>query len=229
VPFAVKGLLWYQGENDKGNRQYALMLRAMVADWQRRFVNGDRFPVYFMQLQRSGDYCSPLIREEQFRAVAIPDSGMAVLMDLDVNVHPVNKFDSGERLALWALSKDYGKTGIVCSGPLYKGYEIKADKITISFDYAEGGLRLGTKEMMDPPVFDPEGTMTNVEIRGEKSRNWVKARTRIEGDKLIAWSPEVAAPVAARYCYENTPAGPFLYTPAGLPAAQFSTETKELQ
>jgi sialate O-acetylesterase len=177
-----------------------------------------------MQIQRSGDYCSPLVRDQQLRALKlVPNSGMAVLLDLDVNVHPANKVDSGIRLALWALNRDYGQKEILPSGPLYKRHRADGNKIIVEFDYAESGLMIAAKDGLDPPREIVGGQLTNVTIAG-KDRKWKPAHSKIVGTTLVATSDQVPEPVAVRYCYENIPKEPFLYNKAGLPAAQFRTD-----
>ncbi|MHC4503386.1 MAG: sialate O-acetylesterase [Planctomycetota bacterium] len=227
VPFAIKGVLWYQGESDMRNGRWAVMLKAMAASWRDLFDpggKGEDIPFYWMQIQRSGDYCSPLVRDEQLRALKlVPNSGMAVLLDLDVNVHPANKVDSGIRLALWALDRDYGRKGITPSGPLYRRHRVEGDRIIVEFDHAEDGLMIGAKDGLDPAREIAGGTLTNVRIAG-KDRKGKPARSKIVGRTLAAWSDRVPGPVAVRYCYENIPKEPFLYNRAGLPAAQFRTD-----
>jgi len=227
VPFAIKGVLWYQGESDMRNGRWAVMLKAMAASWRDLFDpggKGEDIPFYWMQIQRSGDYCSPLVRDEQLRALKlVPNSGMAVLLDLDVNVHPANKVDSGIRLALWALDRDYGRKEIVPSGPLYRRHRVDGDRVVVEFDYAEGGLMIGAKDGLDPAREIAGGKLTNVKIAG-KDRKWRPARSKIVGGTLAVWSDRVPEPVAVRYCYENIPKEPFLYNKAGLPAAQFRTD-----
>jgi len=225
VPFAVKGVLWYQGESDQRNAQWAVMLQAMAASWRDLFSEGDGrdIPFYWMQIQRSGDYCSPLVREQQRKALKlVPNSGMAVLLDLDVEVHPANKYDSGERLALWALAKDYGKK-VPFSGPLYKSHRVDGSKIIVQFDHAGDGLMLGKKNQLAPVQAMPGAELTNVKIAGEDQK-WHVAKTKIDGKTLVVWSDAAPKPVAVRYCYENIPSEPFLYNKAGLPAAQFRTD-----
>ena len=227
VPFAIKGVLWYQGESDMRNRRWAIMLKAMAASWRDLFdpdAKGDDIPFYWMQIQRSGDYCSPLVRDQQLRALKlVPNSGMAVLLDLDVNVHPANKVDSGIRLALWALNRDYGRKQIVPSGPLYKRHHVDGNKVVVEFDYADGGLTIGAKDMLHPAREIAGGKLTNVTIAG-KDKKWTPAQSQILGRTLVVWSDQVPEPVAVRYCYENIPKEPFLYSKAGLPAAQFRTD-----
>ena len=224
VPFAIRGILWYQGESDFRNGNWAIQLRAMATAWRQLFADGDEIPLYYMQIQRSGDYCSPLIRDQQFKALdVVPNCGMAVLLDLDVNVHPANKYDSGERLALWALARDYGKRNIAYSGPLYKSYRVEGNKIVVEFDHADVGLMIGRKDRLQPVEPLPDAELTNVTVAGA-DRKWHPAKALIEGKTLSVSSPSVAEPVAVRYCYENIPAEPFLYNKAGLPAAQFRTD-----
>ena len=228
VPFAIKGVLWYQGESDMRNNRWAIMLKAMAASWRGLFGEGkgegQKIPFYWMQIQRSGDYCSPLVRDEQLRALKlVPNGGMAVLMDLDVEVHPANKVDSGIRLALWALARDYGKKDIVYSGPLYKGHRIEGGKVVIDFDHVDGGLMLGRKNMLEAAKEMPGAELTNVKIAG-KDKRFRQAKAKIVGKTLVVWSDDVPEPAAVRYCYENIPKEPFLYNKAPLPAAQFRTD-----
>jgi len=226
VPLAIKGVLWYQGESDMRNGLWDIELKAMAKSWRDRFDvkgKGLDIPFYWMQIQRSGGYCSPLVRQEQFNGLKlVPNSGMAVLLDLDVEVHPVNKVDSGIRLALWALNRDYGKKNIVPSGPLYKAHRTEGGKVIVEFDYAAGGLRVGAKDMLKAPVLRGSGQLPNVELAG-KDKRWHKAKAVIDGKRLVVSSPEVAVPMHVRYCYTNVPPPPFLYNAAGLPAAMFTT------
>ena len=226
VPLAIKGVLWYQGESDMRNDLWDIELKAMARSWRDRFDvkgKGLDIPFYWMQIQRSGSYCSPLVRQEQFNGLKlVPNSGMAVLLDLDVEVHPVNKVDSGIRLALWALNRDYGKKSIVPSGPLYKAHRAEGGRMIVEFDYSGGGLRIGSKDMLTAPVLRAAGRLPNVELAG-KDKRWHKAKAVIDGERLVVSSPKVPAPLHVRYCYANVPPSPFLYNAAGLPAAMFTT------
>ncbi|MDP6547166.1 MAG: acetyl esterase, partial [Phycisphaerae bacterium] len=91
------------------------------------------------------------------------------------------------------------------------------------FDYTNDGLRLGNKNMLDPPKLTDAKELPNVEV-ADKDKRWHKAVARIEGNKLLAWSDKVDKPVHVRYCYTNIPPPPFLYNGAGLPAATFTTD-----
>jgi sialate O-acetylesterase len=226
VPFAIKGVLWYQGESDMRNALWDIELKAMAQSWRDLFDvdgNGDDIPFYWAQIQRSGDYCSPLVRQQQFNGLKlIPHSGMAVLLDLDVDVHPRNKVDTGIRLALWALHRDYRKKDVVPSGPLYNSHRVQGNKVIVDFDFARGGLRIGEKDLLHPPQFADTQELPNVELAGT-DKKWYPAAARIEGSQLVVISEKVPAPRHVRYCYTNIPDPPFLYNTHGLPAAMFTT------
>jgi sialate O-acetylesterase len=147
---------------------------------------------------------------------------MAVLLDLDVDVHPQNKTAPGSRAALWALNRDYGRMDVVPSGPLYSRHRVQGNKVIVAFDYAAGGLRTGAKEIFAPPALTDSRDVLNVEVAGA-DRRWQKASAKIEGDSLIAWSAQVDEPLHVRYCYTNIPQPPLLYNMAGLPAAMFTS------
>jgi len=225
-PLAIRGVVWYQGESDMRNNVWDVEMKVMAKTWRDHFSvedDGEDISFYWMQIQRSGDYCSPLVRQEQFNALKlVPNSGMAVLLDLDVDVHPKNKTTPGVRAALWALNRDYGRKDVVPSGPLYKRHRVEGNKVIVEFDYAADGLRTGAKEMFDPPKLTDSKDVPNVELAGEDKR-WQKATAKIEGKTLIAWSEKVDKPLHVRYCYANIPQPPFVYNSVGLPAAMFSS------
>jgi sialate O-acetylesterase len=56
MPFAIKGVIWYQGEADTANTpqagRYATLLQAMIKDWRAQWKQGD-FPFIFVQLPTS--------------------------------------------------------------------------------------------------------------------------------------------------------------------------------
>ncbi len=125
APYALKGFIWYQGESNAGRgedpRNYREKTRALVEGW-RRVWKQDDLPFYFVQLPSFNDSAAGWIRlrEEQRLSLEIPNTGMAVTIDLrDSDIHPSNKVDVGKRLAMWALAKTYGKA-IPYSGPLFK-------------------------------------------------------------------------------------------------------------
>jgi sialate O-acetylesterase len=149
---------------------------------------------------------------------------MAVTIDVGDprDLHPTNKCDMGERLALWALAKDYNKK-IVCGGPLYQGNRIANGKIILSFDHTGSGLMVGRKEGLKPAVEDKGAKLKRFAVAG-KDKKWVWADAVIDGKTVVLSSPEVPQTVAARYAYSVNPAGCNLYNKEGLPASPFRTD-----
>jgi sialate O-acetylesterase len=213
-PFAIKGVIWYQGESNTGNpEQYDDLFPVLIANWRERWQNRD-LPFYYVQIapyDYGEETRSQRLRESQMKALAVPHTGMAVTLDIGntENIHPANKQEVGRRLALWALAKDYQKK-LTYSGPIYKSMEIKDNEIIISFEYAENGL------------WSKDGKLGNFIIAGE-DRNFKKADAQIKGNKLIVSHPDITHPVAVRYAWSNT-AEATLFNKEGLPASTFRTD-----
>jgi sialate O-acetylesterase len=233
VPFAIKGALWYQGESNGGEGdEYYHKMRALIGGW-RRIWNQGEFPVYFVQLanwlQPSNDPAGgdgwARVRMAQLKSLEIPHTGMAVIIDIGEanDIHPRNKFDVGERLALWALRHEYGKNDLVVSGPLYKSAEIVGNKIRVHFDHVGSGLMVGRKDGRNPTVADLGGKLRRFAIAGE-DKKWFWADAVIEGDSVVVSSPDVPKPVAVRYAFTMNPEGCNLYNKEGLPASPFRTD-----
>jgi sialate O-acetylesterase len=223
VGYGVRGAIWYQGESNANGgtaEHYEELLGCMVSDWRARW--GSEMSFYWVQLANfrkptdkpgvESDWIT--VQDEMRRALkSIPSSGMAVINEIGAanDIHPKNKLDVGNRLARWALAKDYGKEGIVISGPLYTGVEKKGDKLVISFDHAKG---LKSRDGKDLQRF---------EIAAEDG-SWEWAKAQIEGDKVILTSDKIKAPAKARYAWAENPEGANLVNGEGLPASCFTTK-----
>ncbi|UCE06641.1 MAG: glycosyl hydrolase family 2 [bacterium] len=218
IPFTIKGVIWYQGEANVNNPSlYSSTFPALISDWRGAF-GVDNLPFYFVQIApfRYGSLtASQKLREAQFHTLKIKNTGMAVTLDIadPVTIHPANKADVGERLALWALAKTYKKKGFY-SGPLYKSMKIAKQQAILSFDYA--GKRL---------VIKPINGEHNFTIAGEDSV-FQKANVKVAGKKLIVFHPEISRPLAVRYAWSNTDRGT-LFNQEGLPASSFRTDNWE--
>ncbi|MCX6991725.1 MAG: 9-O-acetylesterase [Kiritimatiellaeota bacterium] len=234
ISYAIRGAIWYQGESNAGNPGdlYYHKMRALISGWRRVWSQGD-FPFYYVQLANyqpdtkdpaGGDNWANL-RQCQFKALAITNTGMAVTIDIGdaQDIHPKNKFDVGERLACWALARDYGQTNLVVSGPLYRDMKIEANRIRLSFDHSGGGLMAGEKTGREPVREIKNGKLQRFAVAGE-DKKWVWADAIIDGDTVLVSSPNVANPVAVRYAYSTNPEGCNLYNRAGLPASPFRTD-----
>ena len=215
IPYGIKGAIWYQGEANTGEPKfYATLLPLMIKNWRDNWNEGD-FPFYLVQIApyNYGDAIkSEVLRESQLKTLSVPNTGMAVTLDIGEanNIHPADKQDVGKRLALWALAKNYNKK-VVYSGPLYKSMRVDGNKVIISFDYADGGLVLNHIEGVN-----------NFLIAGQDHK-FVKADVKIDGKQLIVSNPEISNPAAVRYAWTNTAQGT-LFNKAGLPASSFRTD-----
>lgn len=213
VGYAMAGAIWYQGEANVGHaEEYSRTFPLMVKAWREKWNQGD-FPFYYVQIAPY-DYGtnghSEEIREAQRVSLSIKNSGMASTIDIgnNKNIHPANKVEVGNRLALWAFKNIYGKD-VVCSGPLFKSQEIKGNAIYLSFDYADGLNAKG-------------GTLKDFQIAG-KDGKYYPATAVIEGSKVRVSSEKVAAPTSVRYLWSDCVDQASLYNGAGLPASSFQS------
>jgi sialate O-acetylesterase len=218
TPLSMKGIIWYQGEtNGKKGYQYRTLFPVLIQSWRKAW--GEDLPFYFVQLanhyearQKPVEEPWAELREAQSMALSLPDTGMAVAIDLGEakNIHPKKKEPVGHRLALWALAKTYGKD-VVFSGPLYDSNEKQGNAIRVKFKYIGGGLEA------------KGGTLQQFAIAGADQK-WVWAEAVIDGDTVVVSSPQVSEPVAVRYAWANNPEGANLYNQEGLPASPFRTD-----
>ena len=238
--FAIKGAIWYQGESNGGEGEsYFQKQRALIGGWRKAWNQGD-FPFYFVQLpawQKPHDNPAggdgwARFRMAQLKSLAIPNTGMAVAIDLaDVgkpdDIHPKDKKSVGERLALWALARDYGRRNLVHSGPLYRGVTIEGGTIRVSFDSVGSGLMIATRKGgFEPLIEEPRGKLRRFAIAGE-DQAWAWADAVIDGKTVVVSSPAVPQPVAVRYAYSMCPEGCNLYNIEGLPASPFRSDDWE--
>ena len=223
-PTAVRGVLWYQGENNSLDHHYEPKLAALIADWRARLGDPD-LPFVIAQLC---NWRSPnphdgfhRIREAQLRAArSVPKTALAVTIDLTDKegdgygpgeIHPKQKPEVGHRMALAARARAYGEN-LVSSGPLYRAMEIDDGAIRLTFDSIGGGLRA------------PGGKLTGFTIAGA-DHSFVPADAAIRGDTVTVRAASVPHPVAVRYGYQSfvNPLGN-LSNAEGLPASPFRTD-----
>ena len=223
VSSRIQGVIWYQGETNVFNQNgfaYFDKMKALIEGWRNAW--GTEFPFYFVQLAPcTGQYGAgyapgqlPALWEAQVASLGIPKTGMAVTTDLVHNIgdiHPRNKRDVGNRLALWALAKEYGKDDLVYSGPLYKSMKAEGNKIRIAFAHTGGGLKSRDSQ-----------PLTEFQIAGADG-NFVPATAAIDGETVVVHSDQVASPTQVRFGWHKT-ANPNLVNQEGLPASPFQTE-----
>jgi len=231
VPYAVRGFIWYQGESNAGrgedSRNYRFKMKALVDGWRDAWNQPD-LPFYFVQLPAFNDTATGWIRlrEEQRLSLNIEHTGMAVTIDLrDGDIHPANKLDVGNRLALWALAKTYEKK-LPFSGPLLKSAKVEGESMRVEFTYGDG-LMVARKEGLAPAKPTPKDALAHFEL-ADHSGKWHPATAVIDGDTILVNSPAVKTPSAVRYACSGSPANANLYNKFGLPAAPFCSDLEKL-
>jgi sialate O-acetylesterase len=219
APLALTGAIWYQGEaNSERAYQYRRLLPAMISDWRQLFGQGD-FPFYIVSLPGfmhrrdvPGDDAWAELREAQaLTARSVPHSCLAVTIDTGDpdSIHPQDKKEVGQRLALCALAEHYGKK-IPYAGPTFTSVEHLPGALKLHFDHTDGGL------------VAKGGTLGEFSVAGEDHK-WYWADARVEGDVVIVSSSSVPDPKEARYAWQSNPAAT-LFNGAGLPAVPFRTD-----
>jgi sialate O-acetylesterase len=221
LPLQIKGVIWYQGESNVGRAsEYQKLMPDLIADWRKQFNQGN-FPFLYVQLanflsvqSQPGESSWAELREAQRKTLLVKNTAMSVAIDLGEwnDIHPLNKKDVGERLALGAMKLAYGKKSIIASGPLVKAARLKSGKIEINFDSAKGLQMRGDK-------------IQYLAIAGaDKKFVWTTAK--VKGEKLIVDATAIAHPKWIRYAWADNPEGANLYNAAGLPASPFEVEVK---
>jgi sialate O-acetylesterase len=220
IPYGIKGVIWYQGENNAGNGyQYRTLFPLLIEDWRVRWQLG-YFPFLYVQLANymerkpdpsESDWAE--LREAQLMTLKYPNTGMAVTIDIGdpLDIHPKNKLDVSKRLFLLARKVAYNEN-ITASGPLYESMKKEGQNIRIRFSSVGAGLK--TRDGQPLKGFAIAGS--------DMKFYWADAV--IEGNEIIVTSPKVIDPQAVRYSWENNPEGN-LINKEGLPASPFRTDS----
>ena len=223
VNYGIKGVIWYQGENNAPRaKQYHRIFPNLIADWRSKWGQGD-FPFLFVSL---ANYKKPEtkptpstwaeLREAQASALKLPNTGMALAIDLgEVNdIHPKNKQDVGKRLAANALKVAYNKD-VIASGPTYKEMSVNGNVVKVSFSNISKGLKSK----------DGGNSITGFSLAGEDKKFYF-AKAELQKDNTILISTDdVKNPVAIRYAWADNPGELNLYNTEDLPATPFRTDT----
>ncbi len=216
TPFAIRGVIWYQGESNSALDRapmYSRLFPAMIQDWRRHWAQGD-FPFLFVQISSftlapQDDWAT--IREAQRQTLALRNTAMAVTIDIGNpdNIHPKDKQDVGERLALAARAIAYGEHDLEYSGPLFQQVTQEPGVLRVWFTHAESGLTA------------KGGALEGFEVAGTDGK-FVPATAKIDGATVIVGSPQVTAPKFVRYGWANSPKCN-LYNQQNLPASPFTS------
>jgi sialate O-acetylesterase len=217
--YSIKGAIWYQGESNAGQPlEYGKLFPEMIMDWRNKWGQGD-FSFLFVQLpnimeakDEPAESSWAMTREAQLKTLSVPNTGMAVIIDIGEwnDPHPLNKKDVGKRLALSAQKVAY-KEDVVYSGPIYQSMKIEGNKAILMFTNTGSGLVAKGGELKG---FSMAGT----------DNHFIWAQAKIENNKIIVWSDKIQNPVSVRYAWADNPEGANLFNKEGLPASPFRTD-----
>ena len=218
VPFAMRGTAFYQGESNVGMAsEYRRRFPSLIAGWRKAWGQGD-FPFLFVQLPNIGgrqkrpggrsDWAE--LRDAQRQALEVPNTGMAVAIDIGdpYDIHPHDKRSVGLRLALPALALTYGQKDLIYSGPLFETLARQGSRVHLRFRHVGGGL-----------VAKGDGTVNGFALTGGGDK-WAWAKAEIHGDTVTVWNARVPTPLRVRYAWHDNPIGN-LCNAEGLPASPF--------
>lgn len=230
--FAIKGVIWYQGEGNAGRAvQYRTLFPALITSWRQQWGQGD-FPFLFVQLAafhklnpEPEDPDWAWLREAQSMTLSLPNTGMAVAIDAghQTNIHPPYKPVVADRLVACALKIAYGRD-VVASGPTFRRMAVHGHQAVLEFDNIGGGL-IAKDVDLDGGNHIPATGLKGFTLCGEDKRfKWADAV--IKDNMVVVSSPEVARPVAVRYAWADFPLCN-LYNKEGFPAVPFRTDEFE--
>ena len=219
VPYAVRGAIWYQGENNAPRAyRYRDLLPQMIASWRKDW--NSNFPFIIVQLanymkrkeQPAESEWAELREAQLLTSQSVAGTGLAVAIDAGMadDIHPTDKQTVGHRLSLAARRVAYGED-IAFSGPICNGHKIEGGAVRLSFTHADGGLKAKDCDKLN-----------GFAIAGADHQfHWADAR--IDGNDIIVSSPDVPMPLAVRYAWADNPECN-LCNGAGLPASPFRTD-----
>lgn len=222
VPYPIKGVIWYQGESNVSRaQQYKSLFPTLIDSWRAAW-NSPRMPFYYVQIAPFGggswgsdsdiEETWPALRESQMLTLSKNDVGMAIITDIgdEKLIHPPKKKEVGERLALWAMAKDYGYNNLVHSGPIFKSVEFDGGKALVSFDHTGSGLYCKDKEVK------------YFELAGSDGQ-YYPAHAKITGNRVLVWTKKVTKPKKVRFAWKNY-VKVNLFNKEGLPTSSFRSK-----
>lgn len=225
VDFPIKGTIWYQGESNISNAwEYDVLLTTLINDWRAQWKQKD-MPFLYAQLPNfnEADYLPvesawARLREGQRRVLSVPKTAMAVAIDLGEwnDIHPGNKKPIGDRLALAARRVAYNESNVVYSGPTLTSVTQNGDQLVLTFGDVGAGL------------ITTDGEPVRWLAVAGADKKFVWAKSKIEGNNVIAWSDNVVDPLYVRYAWSDNPEGANLFNKEGLPASPFEAQVAKV-
>ncbi|HEX6765668.1 MAG TPA: hypothetical protein VF103_09330, partial [Polyangiaceae bacterium] len=218
VPYGLRGAIWYQGESNVGRGlEYQSLLPTLIADWRARFRSDLAFDIvqianFMARSPLPTESAWAELRDAQTKVAAtVPGAGLAVIIDIGDagDIHPKNKRDVGQRLALVALAKTYGKS-LEYAGPTLEHARLGPGRVVVEFSHADG---LKVTSGKKPVGFALAGA----------DKKFVWADAKLDGKTVVLTSKDVKEPHFVRYAWADNPEVN-LVNGANLPATPFSAE-----
>jgi sialate O-acetylesterase len=220
ISYPIKGICWYQGESNVAHPEnYLAYHKSLIRDWRKQWKH-DSLPFIYVQLPgfQSYQYLPTesnwaLLREAQLKTLMVPHTAMAVAIDLGEwnDIHPDNKKDVGERMAMAARHLSYKDT-VKYSGPIFSRVVKRGNELVVHFEHVAGGLL--TVDGEPPASFAVAG----------QDKKFVPAKARIEGNTVVVWNEKIDHPLYVRYAWADNPVNPNLCNTAKLPASPFRND-----
>lgn len=230
APYTVKGVLYYQGEEDaQRTNHYDQLLVKLIAQFRRDWKDSE-LPFMIVQLpmftekNATEDYSWPRLRLAQEHVHRlVPYTGLTVLLDLGEynNIHPVDKMTPGNRLALQVLERVY-KEPVEGSSMFFSYAEMVRNKLCISFINTYGKLEIRENALKDIQETEIEGMPSGFEVSAD-GMEWLPACAVIKKEQMIVWNDKISEPAYVRYGYFNY-GKVNVYNRAGLPLAPFNEQ-----
>ncbi|MDR0419310.1 MAG: hypothetical protein LBH34_03760 [Prevotellaceae bacterium] len=220
--YSLTGFIWYQGESNEGRAyEYGELFPTLIDGWRKQFNQGN-LPFYYVQLANYG--IPPTLpensewaelREAQTYALQLPNTGMAIVIDIGEanDIHPKNKQEVGRRLALLALNKTYGKD-VDAKAPMAKDIKFEDDRAIVSIESACNMRNISSGELIN-----------GFAIAGSDSVFYWADSVKVIGKMIIVSSSKVKEPVAVRYAWSKNPGKLGIYDMSGLPLAPFRSDS----
>lgn len=228
VPFAVRGVLWYQGESNVGAPHlYADLLSAMIGNWRRDWESPE-MPFLFVQLpaymsggNADGTSWAAIREAQRYTAAGIPQVAMVVALDCGEasDIHPVRKRPIAERLVLAAQAAVYGEEASY-EAPLCVAMEVAGSRVRLTFDSRGGGLRAGGDAVV-PSHPAQLARLSGFTLCGPDGSYFDAEAELLDSATVEVWCDRVDTPLSVRYAWNDWPAYS-LFGWNGVPVGPFS-------
>ena len=227
--YGIKGVIWYQGENNANRAQeYYRLFPAMINDWREQWKRPE-MPFYWVQL---ANFMKPVdtpaesswatLRDAQNATLSLPHTGQAVIIDVGEadDVHPKDKQTVANRLSLMALNHEYGMHDVYCDSP----QPVRAERT------ADGNILLTLRNEAETLVcHDRYGYACGFAVAGADGvYRWAKGEV-VAPNQVRLTTPKGVVPMMVRYAWGDNPDDANLYNSAGLPTTPFQIKVEPVK